>query len=98
MPWAAIAAIGEFVTALVVVAGVIYTAGKLTQKLQDHEKRFDAHDERFKAIDAWREDTGETLQGVRIDVVKLQEWRRGYESAANVQRHHEKHLSAGTKP
>lgn len=75
MNWAAFAAIASLSGIVVTIAGVIFTYGELTQRVNDGEKRADRHEQRLDA-------QGLLINGHAVAIARLDEWNKGAEVAA----------------
>lgn len=62
---------------IVTVAGWIFFGGVMWSKIQNQEKRQDAHE---KLI----EENGRTVTQVSIDIAKLNSWKEGYAIARSL--------------
>lgn len=77
---ATVAAILSALTFLATLAGIAYTSGKLTQRIDNNDKRSDAHDAKLVLHD-------ERLGEHDVQLGKLEEWKNGYNAAARVSGH-----------
>jgi hypothetical protein len=75
--YGAVAAIGSLLTFFATVMGVAYLAGKFTQRIDDGDVRNDKQDTRLDKHDEKLEEHGNKI-------VRLQEWKNGFNAAANV--------------
>jgi hypothetical protein len=75
--WAAFGAITSAFSVLVTVVGIAYLAGKFTQRINDGDSRLNKHDVRLDRHDDKLDDHGQKI-------VRLQEWKNGFNAAANV--------------
>lgn len=75
MNWAAFAAIGSLCSIAVTIAAGIFTYGRLTQRVDDGEKRADRHEQRL-------DNHGLLINGHAVEIARLHEWNKGAEAAS----------------
>lgn len=77
MNWPAVAAAFSALTFVIVLIGGGVLWGTLTEKVSGLSKRADSHGKELAMLDR-------RVNGLDVEVAKLQEWKAGYNAAARV--------------
>jgi len=80
MNWAAAAAIISGITLLLVLFGGAVLWGKLTEKVEGHDRRLDSHKAEIFEIN-------NRLIAHDVDIGRLKEWKDGFNAGVGVRQH-----------